>query len=90
MILGHGLKRSQPGRGSRPEGPGAQDCMWRGPCCVRTALYGGQEPLGPIPLQPLLPVLRAGLPVGLAGHPEHPNTRQPQTVGLWAEDLVHP
>jgi len=57
---------------------------------VRAALYGGQEPLGHIPLQPLLPVLRAGLPVGLAGHPEHPNTRQPQTVGLWAGDLVHP
>lgn len=45
--------------------------------CVQEG-YGGQEPLGHIALQPLLPVLRAGLPVGLPGHPEHPDMRQPR------------
>lgn len=76
MILGHGLQRSQPGRGCGPQGPGAGTVC--GGARVAQEGYGGQEPLDTSRLQPLLPVLRVGFPVGLPGHPEHPDMRQPR------------
>ena len=93
------------------EGPGAQDCMWRGSAaCVLSSVasrrpwthptsasvsstqnWASSGAVGHTPLQPLFPVLRDGLPVGLAGHPEHSNTLQPQSAfgqGTWCTARV--